>query len=87
MVGEGWDGGTELARDIDTVRGRSGAAGAEGARLHPNKDVRIAVSEGSTGCKGVDGAAPENVVWGNWGSSKTGGDGCAKEIAERSDEI
>jgi hypothetical protein len=53
-------GSTELARERDGVSERSCSA-AGGARVHPNRDVRIAVSEGCMSCAGGDDREPSVV--------------------------
>jgi len=59
----GVEGTTELARETDGVRPRSGG-GAGGRTAQPNKDVMMAVSEGS-GVVGIEGLLSSDVSCGS----------------------
>jgi hypothetical protein len=77
----------ELALERDGVR-RCSRSGAGGARVHPKRDVRIAISEGGVSSAEVDDR--ESSVVGVGGDSSLDIDGVGrmiKETIERSELI
>jgi hypothetical protein len=81
-----WD-NMEAARERDGVRGRSRSGGG-GARVHPKRDVRIAVSEGCVSDTAGDDRQSAVVGVGGGSPSDIGGVGTLTEDnVERSELV